>query len=54
MSNIVYDLEELKKLGYTVKDCKPITIKDTIYYVLKEKPIDKQLKSRSTYFGHNP
>ena len=31
----VYDENELSKMGYTIEDCKPITIKGTVYYVLK-------------------
>jgi len=42
MSKIVYNLEELKKAGYTLKDCNPITIKDTVYYVLKDKVLNER------------
>lgn len=34
-SSAVYDENQLSKMGYTIENCNPITIKDTVYYVLK-------------------
>ena len=42
----VYDENELSKMGYTIEDCNPITIKDTVYYVLK--PENRKIKKEST------
>ena len=42
----VYDENELSKMGYTIEDCRPITIKDTVYYVLK--PENRKIKKEST------
>lgn len=30
-----YDESGISKIGYTIEDCNPIAIKDTVYYVLK-------------------